>query len=275
MFNYRYIHELQANKEYIRNLVWFKKYKNYKWIYGQNFGDYLSTIIVSDIARKRGIQCRYRDSNKRLLAVGSIIHFARDNDIIWGSGINGKIKESKYSFKQLDVRLVRGPLTRDFLVRKFGIEVPDRYGDPALLLPSLYPGLKYMPKKNKVIAILNLNEYRACNKLEHKHVQLISPLLHWSIVLQHILSSELVLASSLHGLILAEAFGVPVRLFKPFKSETLFKYHDYIAGTGRSIPNITETFLDGMNSDNGMMLEAPRINSTEMYNTFPNDFFGY
>ena len=49
---------------------------------------------------------------RRLLAVGSILHLARDNDVVWGSGVHGKIVVRRHQFKQLDAREVRGPLTR-------------------------------------------------------------------------------------------------------------------------------------------------------------------
>jgi pyruvyltransferase len=52
-------------------------------------------------------------------------------------------------------------------------------------------------------------------------------------VLTRIANSELVVGSSLHGIVIAESFGVPARLVRP-GAEPLFKYEDYYTGTGRS-----------------------------------------
>jgi pyruvyltransferase len=52
-------------------------------------------------------------------------------------------------------------------------------------------------------------------------------------------SARLVLAGSLHGLILAEAYGVPALLVEQLIDQDLFKYEDYVLGTGRaSLPLI-------------------------------------
>ena len=44
---------------------------------------------------------------------------------------------------------------------------------------------------------------------------------------------EPVLASSLHALVIAEAYGIPARYVRLSESEALFKYRDYYQGTGR------------------------------------------
>ena len=83
-----------------------------------NFGDYLSLLLVEKIVGTPvKVHQNYPKNNvKKLLAIGSILSFAKDNDLIWGCGINGKLpNKSDYSFSCLDVRAVRGPLTRQFL----------------------------------------------------------------------------------------------------------------------------------------------------------------
>src|SRR5690349_3382462 len=55
---------------------------------GVNFGDYLSSVIVTKIAADAGLFLdEERPSPARLLAIGSILHFARNGDIVWGSGV--------------------------------------------------------------------------------------------------------------------------------------------------------------------------------------------
>jgi len=53
-------------------------------------------------------------------------------------------------------------------------------------------------------------------------------------ILNKIRAASFVLSSSLHGIIMADAFGVPARLVVAELHENLFKYEDYYASTGRS-----------------------------------------
>ena len=63
--------------------------------------------------------------------------------MIWGSGINGKILDKKaFDFTSLDVRAVRGPLTRQFLIENFQVDCPEVYGDLRPSLPYLFPEFK-------------------------------------------------------------------------------------------------------------------------------------
>lgn len=266
-----YIKENQDNKKLTKNLYWYKKHKGLKWLKGQNFGDYLSTIIVANTVKLAGFHELNIPRKKKLLAIGSIIHFGNDNDIVWGSGVNGKIEDSLHKFHTLDVRAVRGPLTQKFLHQK-KIRCENIFGDPALLLPYFLKDLKKNTVNNKIIVIPNLNEYTAVKELMPNNLKLINPLSHWSVVLDEILSSDLVLTSSLHGLILSEAFNVNVKLFKPFGGETMFKYEDYIEGTGRSMPTVPNTFLKGIDENNGIYFKKLSFKTDSLLESFPYEY---
>src|SRR5689334_3383682 len=84
-----------------------------------NFGDVLSEELIERIVgRKISIASSSFDENKKILAIGSIMNYAKEGDVIWGTGINGKSPAQAYRFTQLDVRAVRGPLTREFLRKR-------------------------------------------------------------------------------------------------------------------------------------------------------------
>ena len=111
----------------------------------ENFGDILSIKLVERIVDSpvRRYQKGQRPIEKKLLAMGSLLFFALDGDVLWGTGCN--FKRTDFRFKSLDVRSVRGPLTRTLLKEQLGIECPEIYGDPALLFPYFFPEFK----KNK------------------------------------------------------------------------------------------------------------------------------
>lgn len=201
-----------------------------------NFGDYISLKIVERmVARPVDVYQKGTVINgPKLLAVGSIMTFARDGDIIWGSGVNGKWLNLKYyRFKSLDVRAVRGPLTRAFLQDNFGIACPEIYGDPALLMPYLFPELKR--KQSPSIDYLIIPHYTEIPLFPKKrwHEHIVYPTEPWLTVVEKILDSKFVISSSLHGIIIAEAFGIPARLLKVTDHEPIFKYDDYYQGTSR------------------------------------------
>ena len=65
---------------------------------------------------------------------------------------------------------------------------------------------------NKIIS-MNTNDYKS--------------------VIDKIVSCEVVYSSSLHGIILAESYGVPAVFFRGIHPIIDFKYKDYYASTGR------------------------------------------
>ncbi len=201
-----------------------------------NFGDYLSLKVVERIVNGpvKVHQNHSWNNTKKLLAIGSILSFGKNYDVIWGSGINGKLLQKKdYAFSSLDVRAVRGPLTRSFLWEHFQIECPEIYGDPALLIPYLFPEFVRKTKpNNRYIFIPHYSENKFFPKSAYPNVVYATD--PWDEVIEKILDSEFVISSSLHGIIVAEAFGIPARMLRITETEPLFKYNDYYLGTNRS-----------------------------------------
>jgi len=270
----QYLVDFVQYKNLNSHMFWFQKFRGKRWIYGQNFGDYLSFVIVGELLKRKGLlPLKSANSTRKLLALGSVMHFANDNDIVWGSGVNGKMSVDYYKFNQLDVRMVRGPLTQSFIEQR-GITVPDSvFGDPALLLPELFPNLRKKTIPGLVTVLPNLNEFNMIRPLVPKEFKLLSPIGYWKNIVKEILKSELLLTSSLHGLIVAEIFGVPVRFVGPSGGETLFKYKDYLEGTGRTLSETPNNFLDGVTMDMGVGFPSPKVDVQGMISAFPDDFF--
>jgi len=168
---------------------------------------------------------------KRMFAIGSVLHYARNGDVVWGSGVNGRPGQGDLNrrVQTLDVRAVRGPRTLEILRRR-GITVPEVFGDPALLIPRLFPNRFHPTATKRWVFVPNLHDL---SLIDHTADTVVSPLGSWNRRIDAILEAELVLASSLHGIIVAEAFGIPARYVRLSSGESEFKYRDYYEGTGR------------------------------------------
>jgi pyruvyltransferase len=195
-----------------------------------NFGDLLGPLVIAHVRDRLGLSTVRPRRAARLMSVGSVLHFAQSGDVVWGSGVNGKMPDDLHRYAHLDVRAVRGPLTRDFLLAR-DIDVPEVYGDPALLLPYLLPELPEWTatKRHEVTIVPNFNDLTHYSPDDEKVLDPRRPLMQ---CLRRIAESSMVVGSSLHGVVIAEALGIPARLIEP-RAESSFKYTDYYRGTGR------------------------------------------
>lgn len=237
-----------------------------------NFGDFLSLKLVEHVVGKPVTVSPQKNAQKKLLAIGSILSFAGQGDVIWGAGINGKcMKKQDYNFTALDIRAVRGPLTRQFLKEKFNINAPEVYGDPALLMPYLFPEFKKATNPEyDYIVIPHYSEEKLFIK-EKKKYTVVYPTEPWDEVIKKILNSKLVISSSLHGLIVAEAYGIPARMLRVTGNEPFFKYEDYYFGTGRHSFQYASSVAEAVSLGG----EAPVVIDLEkLYDAFPFEFWG-
>jgi pyruvyltransferase len=157
--------------------------------FGTNFGDELSVAIVDQMLALRGLRQDFTvPAPQGLLGVGSILQMAREGDVVWGAGVNGRNVEDEPSWRAIDVRALRGPLTREYLARKRpDLALPTVYGDPGLLLFDLFPALltrRTRPAHPERIVIPNLNDLRL--KTLNTDLPVISPLEPWPLVCEHI-----------------------------------------------------------------------------------------
>ncbi|HRD56048.1 MAG TPA: polysaccharide pyruvyl transferase family protein [Parachlamydiaceae bacterium] len=231
---------------------------------GVNFGDDLSRVIVEKIVGFPLKQQSLSNPKKTLLAAGSILHYARNHDVIWGSGFR-EDPTLENRFQSLDVRAVRGPKTREFLLKK-GIHCKEVYGDPAVLIAHLFPEFKKQTPIYDYIVIPNIGEIKCF--LPYKNV--ILPTLPWQEIVQKMMQTKLVISSSLHGIIVAEAFGVPTRLLKMTWLEPLLKYQDYYESTGRPNFKYATSVQDALKLGG----EPPaKIDINPLLEAFPWDYF--
>ncbi|MDR7210676.1 polysaccharide pyruvyl transferase family protein [Flavobacterium piscis] len=192
-----------------------------------NVGDLLSLVVVDFIKKRNGLIDKPLNKTVRLFAIGSIMDLASSDMVVWGSGLrNNNSSPPKVNF---DIRAVRGPKTRNKLLNN-GFSCPEIFGDPALLLPLFYnPDIE---KKNDYIIIPHYSkELRVPQKYKNHMVSTITS--DWKGFVDEILASNYVITGSLHGLIIAEAYGIPAVLLSSDIDNDLFKYEDYYHSTNR------------------------------------------
>ena len=125
------------------------------------------------------------------------------------------------------------------------------YGDPALLLPLIYnPDVNKKHKTGIVPHWLETDDFSAdfhdCHIIDLRTEDAEA-------VIEDILSCERVLSSSLHGLIVAHAYGIPALWVKRGYIDTDgFKFMDYFSSVGIEPYNGFDNLSDILNSEDGV-----------------------
>lgn len=198
-----------------------------------NLGDAVSPLIVAHLSGRAVVHTGDRARGK-LVAVGSILNRARDGDVVWGSGLISA--ESRPKGTRILVTAVRGPRTAARL-RGLGIDCPEVYGDPGCLLPRLYPRpLDAAPR----FALGVIPHHRDQELLgpPDPAIRVLDIMSGPEAFLAELWGCQRVVSSSLHGIIFAEAYGIPAHWLE-LSDRVLgggHKFADYYEGTGRECP---------------------------------------
>lgn len=206
---------------------------NAHWYISKNVGDTLTPFIVKHFTGHK-VKWMARNFRGKLLGVGSIMKALRPRDAVWGSGIMRQTD----TFAKLETckfLAVRGKLTRDILVRDGGV-VPEVYGDPALLLPLMYnPEVKKTHRFGVIPHYIEQKDFLQDASLVPVGAKVIDVFLPWEKFVSEVLACEEVISSSLHGIVIAEAYGIPATWVCPTPKVigAGFKFKDYLTGTGR------------------------------------------
>lgn len=207
--------------------------------YPYNLGDTLALPIIEFFLSKKGIEIdKEVNKKKHLFTVGSGGLRSFQDTTIWGTGImydglNGYWFEKYWdaNHRHLDIRAVRGPLTRDVFL-KLGHKCPEIYGDPGILMPMIYQP-KNVEKTHDYMVIPQYTSENEVRKYIPDELVISMNTNDYKSVIDKIVSCRKVYSSSLHGIILAESYGVPAVFFRGIHPIIDFKYKDYYASTGR------------------------------------------
>ena len=219
--------------------IWDCKIKPYNW------GDYVNLKLAEIISDKKVFPYQYVKSNCTIAMMGSILPWALDSDVIvWGSGCLDSTDPLWYSVNQpKNVLAVRGPLTRDVL-RQHGIDCPEIYGDPALLFPMYYS--PKIEKKYQFGVILHTTTDVTKDIASQlrlvcgNSICIINPkkFSRWNEFIDLILSCDKILSSSLHGIIIADAYKIPnvwICITHKEHPDNNFKFKDYYLSVQKNI----------------------------------------
>jgi pyruvyltransferase len=222
--------------------------KIYYWKEKKNFGDLLSSLLLKRFANLDSFWSKPEDS--QLVVVGSLLHHIPKHwsGVIAGSG---KLHErTKVDFPNATILGLRGPLTAK------GLKGNIILGDPGLLADEL---VGYQDKKWE----LGIVPHWSDKVLEHNPIFLKynpkiirvsdDPLK----VIKEIGSCKKIVSSSLHGIILADAFGIqrrieiaPNMIANPWDEGGLFKWLDYSASINtKLVIGTTQTIDENIISD--------------------------
>lgn len=217
------------NKKKIQLFWWSEPYLMSKP--KENYGDLLGKYLVEKISGKEVVwvhpkKWHFKDFFQPIyVTAGSILAHVNKKCIVWGSGIILKdqvVKPARFL-------AVRGPQTRKRLLEQ-GHQVPEVYGDPGLLLPLHYK--PQLQKKYTLGIIPHYNDFKNIKPFyeNEKEVLLIDLMTNDIEATTNLfLQCEHIVSSSLHGLIVAHAYGIPA-VWVQF-SDKLFgdgiKFQDY------------------------------------------------
>jgi hypothetical protein len=195
----------------------------YWWDMHPNFGDEMTPWLLPHF----GIAPVHRaPSRARLVGVGSILeHLPTDfAGVVWGSGL---IDDRPRPLPNATIVAVRGALTRDHL----GAPRTTVLGDPALLVSRLIP----RPKVRWRLGLVphghhrNHSAFLAPAKASPTEVQVINVHDRPARTVRRIAACDAILTTSLHGLVVADAYGIPAAwtMLEPALSGGDFKFRDY------------------------------------------------
>lgn len=211
-------------------------YKNvfWSWYEPRNFGDWIGPFLFRKLLGEEPLFCAKSQhaTTDCVFTCGSILRHLKypDRVTVWGSGI---ISRTDTYARPKEVLAVRGPETRRSML-KLGYECPEVFGDPAVLLPLF---IKRPPKVAGRIGIIpHFIEYADYKKRDWTDMAVIDVCRPVELVATDIASCEMTYSSSLHGVIVSHAFGVPsIWMESSVKLDgDDVKFHDYFASCGTS-----------------------------------------
>lgn len=213
----------------------------------QNFGDEIGPFIAHSKTGRPCYNVRHLPWSPKIAycTAGSLLHsLSKENCSVWGAGFICQPSIQRPKASPVEVRALRGPISAK-IAETLGWGACFCVGDPGLILPDFFSPT--LSGKRDVTIIPN---YRFARRAGIAKVSrfVVYPWQGLEHVAREIAASELVVASSLHGLILAEAYRVPWVWWREQDDDRKggeMKFHDFFESLSiSSPPSVTGAFFD-------------------------------
>lgn len=245
-----------------------------------NFGDGINNILFSFFTKKNVISENYGntkhknyENNTTILGCGSILEYCNSNDIVYGTGI--MYSHTRNINRPKQIISVRGLLTKKIL-DSLGFDCPERFGDPALLLPFIFPPYDIDQKYELGIIphyidkdLPVLDNYK--NNPNVLIIDIFTADAPYEFI-KNLCSCKKIISSTLHGIIVGDAYGIPSHhtILSDKVAGGTFKFEDYYSSCQREYYNIElnkDGDIDKIISE--MKEYKCQINIKEMIENFP------
>lgn len=183
-----------------------------------NFGDALAPVIVRGLVGRELPRAEPDAPVGTLLSLGSILHMAArfPHHLVWGTGYEPHY--GRLCVSRLRVAAVRGPLTLKALGLASAV-----MGDPAILLPRIYP-VAAREEGERIF----VPHHTSLTWARFVPLRVVSPLQPWPVVVREIASAKFVWCEAMHAAIVATAYGVPWAWWPARHGRVAsFKWHDW------------------------------------------------
>ncbi len=230
------------------------------WIKADNFGDLLSPWLI---AKMTGREVVFADRKRpHYVALGSILNRANAQSLVWGSGSFGTEGLPPHNGRAT-YSAVRGPLSRARLLA-MGVSCPPVYGDPALLAPAYFaPEVKKTHEYGIVARWSERRWHEAEIGPDIKVIDLGTTDVEGTI--EAMLSCRRIVTGSLHGLVLADAYGIPSAwVMSRTARGGEYKYFDYFTTVNK--------FRNPRNFNTSIPVTAARLRDSFEFDDRPIEF---
>lgn len=199
-----------------------------------NFGDALTPWLVHRLSGQYPRFTKPSDPLPKYFVCGSIAAFTGPACTVWGSGLMSRDDPISPEAQFL---AVRGPRTRARALA-CGADCPQVYGDPALLLPRLIAPCAEPHGQPGFVPHFADRAHLDDHWITGQGLRLIDIQQGVEAVVEAITACGWVVSSSLHGLIVAHAYGVPAvwASLRPLPSGDGSKFADHFEALGASVP---------------------------------------
>lgn len=247
-----------------------------------NVGDLLNLFLIPRISGKPVFKSHTHRFN-HLAAIGSLIEGVGPKTFVWGAGsINGS--GPVRSIDPDKVFALRGVKTLQLLQKEYHIDNDLPLGDPGLLMP-----LFFNPRSNQDVDVgiiphhtektITTELILRVSKLRECRISVIDVRQNPEDFIKELKRCKFVLSSSLHGLVLADAYGIPNRWIQ-MSGQLIgqrWKFEDYYSVTVNprraplEVQEIDNLISAALNADRNTAINSYARNIDELLNSFPKE----